>query len=69
MLVISEGEITGASISELEVRFSEPVQDPPGSADPDDVTNPDNYLLFSDGGDGFQTVTLPHMAAIQAFQE
>ncbi len=54
--VISEGEITDASISELEVRFSEPVQDPSGSADPDDVTNPDNYLLFSDGGDGFQTV-------------
>ncbi|MEX1310261.1 MAG: Ig-like domain-containing protein, partial [Candidatus Sulfomarinibacteraceae bacterium] len=54
--VLSEGETTDAAISELIVGFSEPVQDPPGDTDPDDVTNPANYLLFSDGGDGFQTV-------------
>jgi len=54
--VISEGEVTDVAISELMVRFSEPVQDPPGDSDPDDVTNPANYLLFDDGGDGFDTV-------------
>ena len=54
--VLSEGESTDAAISELVVGFSEPVQDLPGDTDPDDVTNPSNYLLFSDGGDGFQTV-------------
>ncbi len=54
--VISEGEITDLDISELMVRFSEPVQDPPGDTEPDDATNPANYLLFSDGGDGFDTV-------------
>ena len=36
--------------------FRQPLQDPPGDAHPDDVTHPANYLLFSDGGDGFQTV-------------
>jgi hypothetical protein len=54
--VISEGEIIDVDIYELMVRFSEPVQDPPGDTDPDDVTNPANYLLFDDGGDGFDTV-------------
>jgi hypothetical protein len=54
--VISEGEITDVAISELIVRFSESVLDPPGDSDPDDVTNPANYLLFDDGGDGFDTV-------------
>jgi hypothetical protein len=53
--VITEGEIVDVAITELMVRFSEPVQDPPGDADPDDVTNPANYLLFDDGGDGFDT--------------
>ena len=54
--VITEGEIVDVGISELMVRFSEPVQDPPGDTDPDDVTNPANYLLFDDGGDGFDTI-------------
>ena len=54
--VLSEGESTDVDISELTVRFSEPVWDAAGDTDPDDVTNPDNYLLFSDGGDGFDTV-------------
>ena len=54
--VITEGEIIDVAITELMVRFSEPVQDPPGDSDPDDATNPANYLLFSDGGDGFQTI-------------
>jgi hypothetical protein len=54
--VLSEGESTSAVITELTVDFSEAVQDPPGDTDPDDVTNPTNYLLFDDGGDGFDTV-------------
>ena len=54
--VITEGEVIDVGISELMVRFSEPVQDPPGDSDPDDVTNPANYLLFDDGGDGFDTI-------------
>jgi hypothetical protein len=54
--VLSEGEITDVLITQLMVRFSEPVQDPPGDSDPDDVTNPANYLLFDDGGDGFDTI-------------
>jgi Calx-beta domain/Bacterial Ig domain len=54
--VITEGEVIDVDISELLVRFSEPVQDPPGDSDPDDVTNPANYVLFDDGGDGFDTI-------------
>ena len=54
--VSTEGEVIDVGISELMVRFSEPVQDPPGDSDPDDVTNPANYLLFDDGGDGFDTI-------------
>jgi hypothetical protein len=54
--IISEGEVTDLAISELVVRISETVQDPPGDTGADDVTNPANYLLFEDGGDGFQTL-------------
>ncbi len=54
--ILSEGEITDVLITELMVRFSETVQDLPGDTDPDDVTNPANYLLFDDGGDGFDTI-------------
>ncbi len=54
--VISEGEVVDVDITELMVRFSETVQDPAGDSEPDDATNPANYVLFSDGGDGFQTV-------------
>ena len=54
--VLSEGESTSAAITELTVDFSEAVQDLPGHTDPNDVTNPANYLLFDDGGDGFETI-------------
>ncbi len=54
--VLAEGEATDAFITELLVYYSEPVQDLPGDTDPHDVTNPANYLLFGDGGNGFQTV-------------
>jgi|GEM_PF-3822217 len=51
------GGNTTAAITQLLLLFSEPVADPPGDTDPDDVTNPDNHLLLEDGGDGvFQTV-------------
>ncbi len=54
--VLSEGEATDVAIIELAVRFSETVRDSSGDTDPDDATNPANYLLFDDGGDGFDTV-------------
>ncbi len=54
--VLSDGEVTDVLITQLMVRFSETVQDLPGDSEPDDVTNPANYLLFDDGGDGFDTV-------------
>jgi len=44
--------------SSFTVTFSEPVVNPRGTSDPDDVTNPANYLLVEAGGDGtFQTAT------------
>ena len=54
--VLSEGEATSAAIIELMVDFNETVQDLPGDTDPDDASNPANYLLFDDSGDGFDTV-------------
>ncbi len=50
--VLAEGEATPAAITEILVRFSESVLDPAGDSDADDVTNPANYLLLADGGDG-----------------
>jgi uncharacterized repeat protein (TIGR01451 family) len=37
-------------ITQLLITFSEPMNDPAGDRDPDDVTNPSNYLLFAAGG-------------------
>ncbi|HPA79758.1 MAG TPA: Ig-like domain-containing protein, partial [Thermoanaerobaculales bacterium] len=54
--VLAEGESTDAGIYQLLVSFSEPVLDLSGDAGPHDVTNPANYLLVNDGGNGFQTV-------------
>ncbi len=39
-------------ITSLRVIFSEPVRDPPGDTDSDDVTNPANYLVIGSGPDG-----------------
>ncbi len=50
--LVTEGELTDAGITQLTVAFSEPMNDPPGDLDPDDVTRPENYLLLSPGGDG-----------------
>lgn len=55
---ISDGEATRAAITQLTAVFSEEVADPAGDTDPDDVTNPANYLLVASGGDGvFDTVS------------
>jgi len=54
--VLGEGEVTGVAITELHVSFSELVSDLGGEMSLDSVSNPANYLLFSDGGDGFDTV-------------
>jgi len=42
---------TGVPIIRLMVTFSEPVRDPPGNTDPDDVTNPANYQVVGTGPD------------------
>ncbi len=54
--VLAQDEATNLDLTGLSVVFSEVVYDPPGDGGVDDVTNPANYLLFSDGGDGFDTV-------------
>ncbi|HEX4954503.1 MAG TPA: cohesin domain-containing protein [Thermoanaerobaculia bacterium] len=46
------GEATRRSLTQLLLAFSEAVADPAGNGDPDDVTNPANYRLVGDGGDG-----------------
>jgi LPXTG-site transpeptidase (sortase) family protein len=55
---LGEGEAAGVNITQFTVTFNQPVYDPPGSSNKDDVTNPNNYLLVRDRGDtpGFQTV-------------
>jgi hypothetical protein len=53
---LAEGEVTDVAITQLFVTFDEVVQDHLGDSDPNDVTNPANYLLLNDGGNGFQTV-------------
>ncbi len=52
---LTEGETTAASITRLFVSFTELLRDQATTAS-DSATNPANYLLFSDGGDGFDTV-------------
>jgi uncharacterized repeat protein (TIGR01451 family) len=53
---LEECETTGATIDALLVTFDEGMHDPAGSSDPDDVTNPANYLVVTPGADfDFQT--------------
>jgi uncharacterized repeat protein (TIGR01451 family) len=49
---VSHNECTRAAVTQLFVGFSEDVADPAGDTDPDDATNPANYLLVASGGDG-----------------
>lgn len=56
-------EATEVSITQILVSFSEPVADPPGDADADDVTNPANFPLVRPGGDDtFQTANCGGLA-------
>jgi hypothetical protein len=51
------GEATEVAITQVYVVFDQAMADPAGDDDPDDVTNPANYLLLEPGPDGeFQTV-------------
>ncbi len=52
---LAEAESTALPIFRFLVTFSEPMWDF-AATDPDSAANPANYLLFSDGGDGFDTV-------------
>ena len=47
--IVTNGATLYGDISLLGVQFNRPVNNPGGSTDPDDVTNPDNYLLFQAG--------------------
>lgn len=54
---LTHNESTRAAITQLTVAFSEEVADPAGDTDPDDVTNPENFLLVGSGGDGLLATT------------
>ncbi|MFZ5910230.1 MAG: sortase [Chloroflexota bacterium] len=57
---LDEGETVAVGLSQILVTFNKDVNNPtpdPVPPDPDDVTNPANYLLVSDNGDGIQTFT------------
>ncbi len=49
---IQSSETAVWPITQLLVRFSEPMKDPSGDIDPDDVTNPQSYRLVEAGPDG-----------------
>lgn len=56
IIVITENGRISDGTNQLEVRFSELMQDPEGSSETTDVTNPASYLLLKDGPDNlFQT--------------
>ncbi|MBP9143729.1 MAG: beta-propeller fold lactonase family protein [Thermoanaerobaculia bacterium] len=56
--LLSAGETLVTPITQIVVTFSEPVADPLGDSDPDDVTNPANFQLIRPGVDGtFQTTS------------
>lgn len=54
---VTEDEITRAEINRLYLSMSENMWDPFGSSQDSDITNGSNYLLFGDGGDGFDTLS------------
>ncbi len=56
--LLTPGEQLTTPITQIVVTFNEPVADPAGSSDPDDVTNPENFQLIRPGVDGvFQTAS------------
>ena len=52
---LSDQEITTVDIIELFVNYNRDVFNPDGDTATDDVTNPANYILVMDNGDGIQT--------------
>jgi 6-phosphogluconolactonase (cycloisomerase 2 family) len=56
--LLTAGEQLVTPVTQIVVTFSEPVADPAGSSDPDDVTNPENFQLLRPGANGtFQTAS------------
>ena len=53
--ILTNGQTVIAPVTALSVAFSQDMNDPVGSTDALDITNPAQALLVSDGGDGFQT--------------
>lgn len=57
-VLINNGMTLSTSFSRVQVTFDEDVNDTAGNTDPDDVTNPQNYLLVTAGTDGvFNTLS------------
>jgi LPXTG-site transpeptidase (sortase) family protein len=54
---LTEAQKVSVGITQLFVTFNQDVYDPAGDTDIKDVTNPANYLLVRDNGDGFQTIS------------
>jgi len=54
---LTEAGKVSVGITQLLVTFNQDVYDPAGDTDLKDVTNPANYLLVRDNGDGFQTIS------------
>lgn len=55
--LLSDGELTASAISQFFLSFSEDMFDPSGDVQPNDVTNPLNYLLIEAGTDQLITST------------
>ena len=55
--VLAEAEVVTVGVNQLIAKFDQDVYNPAGDTDPNDVTNPANYLLVRDNGDGFQTTS------------
>ena len=54
---LNTGTETDLTITQLLIQFSEPVYDPPGNTEGNDVTNPANFLLVAPGENGeFDTI-------------
>jgi LPXTG-site transpeptidase (sortase) family protein len=54
---ITHGGTSNVRFSSLEITFTEDVNNAGGGIDPDDVTNPQNYLLFQPGPNGIYDTT------------
>jgi len=66
--VLNSGETVTFDITQFKVQFNQPVYDPLGDSDAEDVTNPNNYMLLRDLGDtgGLQTVSCVAGAVVPA---